>query len=370
MAISKDGPLSSEREAQKQAFLAAAGLADAHREGLPVDASSRSYERLIRAGKASLMLMDSPPAAEGLTLGPDATEAMRIAAGYVAMARLSASRVDAFVAVAGYLRGQGLSAPEVVAFDATNGFAVLEDLGDGLFARMIEAGEDEGPLYDCAIETLARLQAERPPALLEADGASWPLLTYDDLALKTGGDLFLEWLPALHPSVRFSSDDTAEWDAFWAPLRARAAREASVFCHRDYHAENLLWLPERAAAARVGLLDFQDAVLAHPAWDLSMLLHDARRDISPELEAAGLAAYFARTGADREAMMRDYSVLGALNILRILGIFSRLITRDKKPRYGAFMGRMWGYLDRVLTHPELAPLERLLAARVPREVRR
>ncbi|MEI7931887.1 MAG: phosphotransferase, partial [Alphaproteobacteria bacterium] len=228
---------------------------------------------------------------------------------------------------------------------------------------------EEATLYDGAIETLARLQAKRPPAVLKAQGARWPLLTYDYLALETGVDLFIEWLPALHPAVSFSDEDLYVWEDFWSAVCFTAEREASVFCHRDYHAENLLWLPERTGVRRVGLLDFQDAVLAHPAWDLSMMLHDARRDISRELEAAGLASYFEHTGADREAMMRNYSVLGALNILRILGIFSRLIVRDGKPRYRAFMPRMWGYLDRVLTHPELAPMKAMLEARVPREVR-
>ncbi len=370
MAISKDGPLSSEREAQKLAFLAAAGLADTERRPLPGDASTRSYERLIRPGKPSLMLMNSPPAAEGVTLGADASETERTDAGYAAMARLCASRVDAFVAAARFLTSLGLSAPEIVAFDVAAGFALLEDLGDGLFVRRIEAGDDEAALYQGAVEALAFLQEIRPPAVLDAGGAAWPLLTYDDLALKTGADLFIQWLPKLEPRVTFDAAAHAEWDDLWRPVRQRAEAGASVFAHRDYHAENLLWLPERTGVARVGMIDFQDCVLAHPSWDLHSLLQDARRDVPPALEAAMLDHYFSlRPGIDREAFMADYAALAALNEARIIGIFSRLISRDGKPRYRAFLPRMWRHLMTSLAHPDLADVRAFVTARVPEDIR-
>jgi hypothetical protein len=370
MAISKDGPLSSEREAQKLEFLAHAGLADARRDPLPGDASTRSYERLIRAGKPSLMLMNSPPAAEGATLDAGATEAERIAAGYAAMARLCASRIDAFVAAARFLRSLGLSAPEIVAFDVEAGFAVIEDLGDGLFVRRIEAGEDEGPLYRAAVEALAFLQETRPPAVLDEGGAAWPLLTYDDLALKTGADLFIQWLPKLETRVSFDAADRAEWDELWRPARQRADAGATVFAHRDYHAENLLWLPERAGVARVGMIDFQDCVLAHPSWDLHSLLQDARRDVPPALEAAMLDHYFSlRPGLDRPAFMADYAALAALNEARIIGIFSRLIARDRKPRYRSFLPRMWRHLMTNLEARGLADVRAFITARVPEDIR-
>lgn len=365
MAPGKDGDLSSEREAEKAAFLTDAGLQSARREPLTGDASTRRYERLHLADR-TLIFMDQPPSVETAPCPPDATPADRQALGYNAMARLAAGRVDAFIATAGWLRAQGLSAPAVLHADAARGLAVLEDLGDDLYARLIEQGQDEAPLYDDAISALVRLHQVEPPAVLSFDGVSWPLLTYDDMALRTGGEIILEWLPRLKPELAFDAPAAAEWEAIWAPIRARGEAGAKVFCHRDYHAENLIWLPEREGAARVGLLDFQDALKAHPAWDMSMLLHDARRDVSPEIEARSLERYFAlRPEADRAQFLADYHALGALNVSRILGIFARLVTRDGKPRYAAFMPRLWDYLDRCLADPGLAPLKAWFDTHVP-----
>lgn len=359
------------REEARRAFLAAAGLGAARREALAGDASTRRYERLHpAAGGASLIFMDQPPAAETAPCPPLATPAERAALGYNALARLAAGRIEAFIACAAWLREQGLSAPAVIAADPAAGLAVLEDLGDDLYARLTQDGADEGPLYAGAIEALARLHQASPPAVLAFDGVSWPLLTYDDLALKTGGDLLPAWLPQFVPGMRVEAAALAEWEAVWAPVRARGEAGASVFCHRDYHAENLIWLPARAGAARVGMIDFQDALMAHPAWDLSMLLHDARRDVSAELERAALARYFAlRPDTDQAQFLADYHALGALNVARIIGLFARLVVRDGKPRYAAFMPRLWGYLDRCLEGPAPAGLAAWLARHVPAEAR-
>ncbi len=357
--------LSSEREAEKAAFLQAAGLGSVRREPLTGDASTRRYERLHLADR-TLIFMDQPPSVETSPCPPGATPAERQALGYNALARLAAGRVDAFIATAGWLRERGLSAPAILHADAARGLAVLEDLGDDLYARLIEQGQDEGPLYDDAISALVRMHEVEPPPVLTYDGATWPLLTYDDLALKTGGEIILEWLPKLKPELSFDAEAAAAWEAIWAPIRRRGEDGARVFCHRDYHAENLIWLPAREGAARVGLLDFQDALKAHPAWDMSMLLHDARRDVSADLEARSLARYFAlRPDLDRAQFLADYHALGALNVSRIIGIFARLVTRDAKPRYAAFTPRLWTYLDRCLADPQLAELKAWFDRHVP-----
>jgi aminoglycoside/choline kinase family phosphotransferase len=361
----------SGRGGRIDAFLADAGLADARRERLPGDASTRYYVRLLREGRPPLMLMDAPPAAESAPCGADATAQERRAAGYNALARLSACRVDAFAATAGWLRAQGLSAPEVVALDVDDGLAVLEDLGEDLYARLIETGTSPAPLYADAVALLARLHAHPPPTVLPLDGtAGWPLLTYDALALETACELFLEWWPQYRGGDAFSDEACAEWRALWAPIQTRGDAGASVFTHRDYHAENLLWLPDRQGVARVGLLDFQDALRAHPAWDLLSLLQDARRDVEPELEAAMLDLYLQdRRPDDRAAFLSDYAGLAALNNARISGLFARLVVRDGKPRYRAFLDRMGQLLARNLEHPDMAGLKAWFGRHVPEGVR-
>jgi aminoglycoside/choline kinase family phosphotransferase len=359
-----------DREEAKAAFLTAAGLAHAQRRPLPGDASTRRYERLTLPSGRSLMLMDAPPLAESPPCDPGWTAEQRRAAGWNATARLAAGRVDAFAATAAYLRGLGLSAPEVLALDANAGLAVIEDFGEGVFARLIADGEDERALYFAAIDAQARLHETPPPAVLSANGLSWPLLPYDAVALKGGADLFVEWLPKLTRALDFGPAARAEWDALWTAIAIGGERGAAVFAHRDFHAENLLWLPDRQGPARVGLIDFQDAVLAHPSWDLHSLLQDARRDVAPELEAAALDRYFAhRPGLDREAFMADYAALAALNEARILGVFARLIVRDGKPRYRQFMPRMWRQLERNLDNPALTGLKVWFDRHAPRETR-
>ena len=363
--------MSSDREALKQAFLTAHGFGDARREPLTGDASTRLYERLHRQGAPSLIFMDQPPSLETLPCPPGASPEQRQALGYNASARLAAGRVDAFVATAGYLRGRGLSAPKVVAADPAQGLAVLEDLGDDLFASLIAAGAAEAPLYETAVDLLVHLHAEPPPDILGADGSRWPLLTLDAFALKTGGDLFLEWWPKYAGIAPFTRKAINQWNGLWDPIRRRGEAGAKVFAHRDYHAENLIWLPDREGVARVGLLDFQDAVRAHPAWDLLHLLQDARRDVSPDLEARMLERYLAaRPDLDRAQFLEDYRGLAALNAARILFIFARQVSGFGRPRYAALTPRVWRSLERDLAAPELAGLRAWFDREIPPETRR
>jgi aminoglycoside/choline kinase family phosphotransferase len=363
------------REAAKAAFLARHGFGDARRESLGGDASTRSYERLHR-GTESYIFMDQPPAVESVVGPPDASHAERLALGYNAAARLAAGSVAAFVATAAYLRTRGLSAPRILAHDVEAGLAVLEDLGDGLYATLIADGQDEGPLYEAAVDVQIALHGETPPDVLTANdenggGVAWPLLTYDTLALKIATDTFLEWWPKYAGLPAFDAAAIAEWDALWAPVWVRGEAGASVFTHRDYHAQNLIWLPDRDGVARVGLLDFQDALRAHPAWDLTHLLQDARRDVSPDLEAAMLDRYLAaRPEVEREAFVHDYRALAASNAARILGrVFARQALLGR-PQYEAFMPRTWRYLERNLEDPALAGLKAWFDAHVPAEARR
>ena len=366
--------MSSDREALKAEFLARSGFGDATRAPLAGDASTRRYERLRTPDGRSLIFMDQPPAVESAPCPPDATPQERIAAGYNASARLAAGRIEAFIAAAEHLRNQGLSAPQILAADPAQGLAVLEDLGDDLYARLIDQGLAEEPLYAAAIDALIALHAAPPPERLEGVGASWPLLAYDDLALKTGSDLFLEWWPKFSGQAPFTPEAAAEWERLWAPVRARghaaAIGPAGVFTHRDYHAENLIWLPDREGVARVGMLDFQDALRAHPAWDLLSLLQDARRDVPPALEAAMLDRYLsARSDLDRQSFIADYRALAALNAARILFIFARQVAGFERPRYTAFMPRTWRHLERNLDGPGMEGLKAWFDREVPKEHR-
>lgn len=357
----------SDREQQRLDFLRAAGLADAVRAPLPGDASTRRYERLTTAAGTTLMLMDQAPSAESRPCDPSWSPERRRAAGWNAVARLSAGRIEAFAAVAEHLRHAGLSTPEIIAVDVANGLAVIEDFGDDLFARVIEEGEPQAPLYLAAVDALARLHlAGLLPPTMQGRGGEWPLLTYDAVALQGGADLFVEWMPKLHPDLEFGPAALEEWQAVWAPVAQMGEQKAWVVAHRDYHAENLIWLPERTDHRRVGLIDFQDAVLAHPVWDLHSLLQDARRDVPPELEKVAFDHYCEVMMVDRAAYWRDYVALAALNEARILGVFARLIARDGKPRYRQFMPRVWAHLNANLKQPGLEAVAAWFDTHVPK----
>jgi aminoglycoside/choline kinase family phosphotransferase len=314
-------------------FLAGAGWGRVARAPLAGDASARRYERL-RRGAATAILMDVPPES-GLEVGP-------------------------FLAVDAWLRAAGFSAPEVLAADPARGLVLLEDLGDDLFARLCAAApEGEAGLYGAAIDLIADLQRVPPPT------GAWSPPPYDMAFLLREVRLMPEWyLPgALGGPV--SADLLAEYEALAASALAGVAAARSTAVLRDYHAENLIWLPARRGAARVGLLDFQDMLLGHPAYDVVSLIGDARRDVSPAVREAMLARYVARSGADAEAFLAAAHLLSAQRNLKILGLFARLCRRDGKPRYLGYLPRVWALLAHDLAHPALAPFAAFVARHVP-----
>ncbi len=147
-----------------------------------------------------------------------------------------------------------------------------------------------------------------------------------------------------------------------------------IFVHRDYHAQNLIWLPERDGIARVGVLDFQDAVAGSRAQDLMHLVEDARRDVTPDVAAATVRRYLdaARLrdpAFDEEQFRGEMAVIAAQRNARIVGIFARLHKRDGKPRYLDYLPRVWDYLNRDLEHPALAPLKAWYDRTIPMEAR-
>jgi len=357
------------REAMRD-FLVASGWGDASIAPLPGDASTRRYARLRQNGRQA-MLMDQPQNAEAPVAPAGATPEQRRALGYNAVARLAGADCARFAAVAGYLRGLGLGAPAIHAADHAQGFAILEDLGDALFADVMAQGADEAPLYTAAVEVLAKLHAGAAP---ETIGAGKPLFAYDETALIAETDLLTEWFLPLALAREATAEEIEEHRALWRAALRDLDLERRVFVHRDFHAQNLLWLPERQGVARIGLIDFQDAVAGSPAYDLVSLIEDARRDVSPDAAGAATAHYLETMRAqginlDEAAFRHEMAVMAAQRNAKIVGIFARLYRRDGKARYLSLLPRVWANLARDLRHPALAPLRAWYDRVIPPEKR-
>ncbi|WP_134724889.1 tRNA (adenosine(37)-N6)-threonylcarbamoyltransferase complex ATPase subunit type 1 TsaE [Paracoccus luteus] len=309
------------RLAEIAAFLHRAGRAGARVAPLAGDASARRYFRLTggdgtgedgTGGDGTAVLMDAPPG----TCAP-------------------------YLAMTGWLRDRGFHAPQVLAADAAAGLLLLEDLGDDLVARVLDRDPDAAPaIYARLADLIADLHRHAPPDFV-------PALDGPALAEQVG--LFAQWYPPAAGVPGAGAGVAAAVAALYAQLCADAAPALSL---RDFHAENVVW---RGGAAP-GLLDFQDAVATHPAYDLASALQDARRDVAPDIEAAALARYLAATGQEPGRFAAAYALMGAQRGLRIMGIFTRLCLRDAKPRYLAFMPRVWAAIVRDVAHPALAPL--------------
>ncbi|MGH1355130.1 MAG: aminoglycoside phosphotransferase family protein [Thalassovita sp.] len=310
----------TDRAALAKTFLAGTDWAGTEPISLAGDASNRRYDRLTRDGK-TVVLMDAPP-----DKGED---------------------VRPFVRIADFLTECGLSAPRILAQDSRNGFLLLEDLGDDLFARVALARPElESDLYTAATDALVHLHQFAPPKLEPYS----PEFMTEMAALAWG------WYQR---GINGNDDASAFSQAFLPLLHTHAAAQ-TVLIQRDYHAENLLWLPDRNDVARVGLLDFQDARTGHPAYDLVSLLKDARRDVSPELERQMIAHYVSKTGSDPAEFESAYQILGVQRNLRILGVFARLSLHFNKPSYVDLIPRVWDHLQNGLDSPALASVAPLV----------
>lgn len=310
--------------ADAPAFLATCGWEGAAIAPLAGDASFRRYFR-VTDGTRSAVLMDAPPPHED---------------------------PRPFLSVARWLTAKGFAAPAILGLDEARGLVLLEDFGDARMREAIEADPDATtPLYAAAVDLLVALRAHAPEGLAP----------YDAAVLHREVDLFTQWYaPAVGRQV-----DTAGYRAAWDAVFAHGLTDKPVAVLRDYHVENLMLVgPGRS----LGLLDFQDALAGHAAYDLVSLLQDARRDVEPSIEEAMLARYLAATG-EGDGFLNAYHVLGAQRNAKILGIFTRLWQRDGKARYTALCPRVWAYLERDLSQPVLAPVAAWFADNIPPELR-
>ena len=313
-------------------FLAACGWKGARIEPLAGDASFRRYFRVILDDGRQAVLMDAPPPHED---------------------------PRPFISVAEWLVSVGLSAPEILARDLERGLLLLDDFGDDRLREALDLSPDrERGLYALATDVLVHRHAHPPMPGLPPHGlAQW----LDELSL------FTDWYcPAIGLDV-----DKASYRAAWSEVLEPVAGDGlgPVTVLRDYHAENIMLVRGREGVGHFGLLDFQDALAGHPAYDLASVLEDARRDVPPELERAMLDRYIAATG-QCEGFEDAYWALAAQRNTRILGVFTRLWKRDDKPGYRRFQPRMWGLLERDLSHPVLTPVRAWFDANVPEGARR
>jgi N-acetylmuramate 1-kinase len=291
------------------------------------DASFRRYFRSLRDG-TSYVIMDAPPGREDTA---------------------------PFLRVAGILHGMGLRAPEVLAADREQGFILLEDLGDQTFTRALAAGVPERDLYRLAALTLLVLQS-RWPDHGEGSREAQALPAYGTDLLLQEARLFIDWY---WPEFVGAPAPPAVRDAFeqaWREVLDALPRLPATLVLRDFHVDNLMLLPGRQGTDACGLLDFQDAVLGSPAYDLVSLLEDARRDVAADVVDETLAAALADSPWPRDDLLHHYRVLGVQRAVKIIGIFTRLARRDDKPAYQVHQPRLWRLLRRGLEAPELAPV--------------
>ena len=315
--------MTSDLRPEGERFLANSDWASAEVAALTQDASARKYFRLTKQTRDTAILMDASQAP------PEE------------MAR--------FLKIGRHLRKIHLSAPEIYA--EAPGFLVLEDFGDLRFADM---PGDQGSLYPIALDAVLHLQAHPAPQGLPICDAAH----LGELAATAW-----QW---------YAPESTGERDVLGqsvADLVEALANDLlpkpSCLMLRDYHAENIMWLPQRNGTSRAGLLDFQDAMLGHPAFDVVSLLQDARRDISPDFELEMCTYFRKRASISEDEFTTTYAALGAIRNLRIIGMFARLSRLLRRPSYVDFIPRVWAYLERDLAHPDLNDLRKIVDETLP-----
>jgi tRNA threonylcarbamoyl adenosine modification protein YjeE len=352
--------LRADRIARLRSFLDDSDFASAKRVRMQGDASTRIFERLVLKDREAI-LMNAPRRPDG--------PVVRDGKPYSAIAHLAEDIVP-YVALAASLRDHNLSAPAILAADLEAGLLIMEDLGE----EHIVSGDPPAPIeerYAAAVDLLISLHSRAlPDRLPVSPNREYRLPRYDMAAFLIEVELLLDWyLVSLDKPA--SDNARAEFITLWREALVPALEAPPTWVLRDYHSPNLMWLPERSEIARVGVLDFQDALMGPGAYDLASLLQDARVDVPEAMEVTLLSRYARarRSEAlhfDAPEFARLYATLAAQRASKILGIFARLNRRDGKPQYLRHIPRIWNYLQRALAHPALESLKAWYEANVPK----
>lgn len=334
-------------------FLGGAGLPDVPRRRFFGDASSRRYETVTRDGE-TLVLMDAPRQPDGPPI--------RDGLPYSRIAHL-AEDVTPFVALATALRKAGFAAPAIHRADLDRGILLIEHLGA---EQIVDA--ERRPIPERYLESvlcLADLHGVAWPSELPVpDGPIHHVPHYDRRAMTAEVGLLVDWYLPDFKGRPATGDERELFAECWSAIFDELETAETSLVLRDFHSPNVIWRPDATGVQKIGLIDFQDAMIGPSAYDVASLAQDARVDVSAELEAAVTAAYLARRraedpGFDAFAFERDYAIMAAQRASKILGIFVRLLKRDGKPQYLRHIPRLKGYLARTLGHPSLSALRHL-----------
>ncbi len=332
-----------DRNELKLAFLKKRNLDKEQRINLKQDASHRRYERILKTNGEQLILMDAIPAKED---------------------------VRPFIYVANLLREHNFSAPEIIDEDIDNGFLLLEDFGDESFTKILSGKSalsqelEEELMYKKAIDNLINLHK------IPINNSALNLINYDEPIFTKESLRFVDYYLNVLNGDQVTKAQRDEFIIILKHLLSLAKNFSNVVVLRDYHADNLMWLHDRKGHNKVGLLDFQDAVIGSPIYDLVSLLEDARRDVPIAIVEKMLMHYLQHLSyLPQKEFAATYAILGIQRNLKIVGTFARLATMYKNPYYLTLLPRVWRHINNNLKHPLLLPLKKWLQRAVPLQVK-
>lgn len=331
-------------------FLDDSGRRHARRGYLAGDASARSYETIGGDGAIEL-LMNAPRQPDGPPI--------RDGKPYSQIAHLAES-VLPFVAIDETLRARGFCAPQIRAADLDAGLLLIEDLGRGTI--LAQDGTPIGERYRASAQMLADMHRhDWPHDIALASGGTYHVPAYDRAAMAIETELLIDWYLPFAAGRPATDDERNAFRAAWQDLFGRLERAEMGLVLRDFHSPNIIWRESETGTDRIGIIDFQDALIGPTAYDVASLAMDARVSISEELEADIRNAYVDARGADfdRAGFEEAYAIMAAQRNSKIVGIFVRLDVRDGKPQYLKHLPRIRDYLERATRHPAMAELRAL-----------